>query len=212
MRRIQVQDLHYSFGARMVLRGLNLEMDSGQIAVVRGKNGAGKSTFLRLLAGILRPMQGTIRFDGLPAREQRKPSRMGIGVCIQENFLYGDLSLEENFRLSESTMNAADSGRCRELISKFELEPFLTLPARKSSQGVGQKASLVKAFLRSPGVILLDEPFAHLDKDSRETLSQLIVQESGRGAAIICVLHDPLSLDIECVSHWVLSDGKLNPS
>ena len=191
MCRIELAKVFHSYGERLVLRGVDLQIESGECAVLVGKNGAGKSTLLKLVAGLLSPERGKVSIEGKSPRQIRKERVLPFGVALQESFLYSDLTVHENLAFAlGGSRETSDGLKNAEIISRFELEPYLSLPVKNASQGIAQKVSLARCFLRDNRFLLLDEPFAHLDSDSRQALKKTLEEARGKGTTILCVVHD----------------------
>ena len=168
-----------TYGDRWVLRGLDLTLPPGERAAVLGPSGCGKTTLLRVAAGLLTPREG---------RADRSCRR--LAYAFQEPRLVPWLSLEENLLLvlGEATPPAP----VRDLAERFGLTPLLKQRARTLSGGQRQRAGLVRALSVRPDLLLLDEPFASLDRPTRDRLLKETADRIHReGTALLLVTHDP---------------------
>jgi ABC-type multidrug transport system ATPase subunit len=158
-----VSKLYGSFAA---LRNLSLEIHAGKCVMVLGENGAGKSTLLRMLAGLIRPTMGTAEVLSGDAENQR--SR--IGYMSHASMLYDELTALENLRYFEGLYfpeacgpAGCTLGTAGRVLTAVGLDPKLARPVGDYSQGMRQRASLARAILSDPELLLLDEPFSNLD-------------------------------------------------
>lgn len=172
-----VSKLYGSFAA---LRKVTAEFAAGSSTVILGENGAGKSTLLRLVAGLALPTRGTVTvFGDEPARQRRR-----IAYMSHETMLYDELSAMENLRYFYRLQQAAADGReceaaAQRSLRRVGLDPALNRPVGQYSQGMRQRASLARVLLTDPELLLLDEPFSNLDKDSVRRMVDLLMEFRG---------------------------------
>jgi len=176
-------------GRHDVLRGLDLELRSGEILAVVGPSGCGKSTLLRLIAGLDRPSAGEIGIGGtaLTGTDER------TAVAFQEPRLLPWRTLEKNVALGLPRGTPAKAGRerVRELLRLVGLEHAADLRPREVSGGMAQRASLARALARSPQVLLLDEPFGALDALTRLRMQDLLLEiHAAEPTTVLVVTHD----------------------
>jgi ABC-type multidrug transport system ATPase subunit len=171
-----VSKLYGSFAA---LRNLSLEIRAGECVMVLGENGAGKSTLLRMLAGLIRPTMGTVQVLGGDVEEER--SR--IGYMSHAPMLYDELTALENLKYFEglyfpSSYSPAGCtlGTAGRVLTAVGLDPKLTRPVGDYSQGMRQRASLARAILSDPELLLLDEPFSNLDAAGAAQMVTLLAE------------------------------------
>jgi len=180
----------FSYGAAPLLSGLTLKVGSGEHVALAGQSGAGKSTLLFLLLGFARPQSGLIEIDGLPLGEMDLEEwRRHIAWLPQRPTLFHG-SVRDNVLLGRPSASEADLRSAMVLARIDELSP--DAPVGEAGQGVSsgqaQRIALARLFLRSPHVVLLDEPTAHLDARSAALVSESI-QELSRGRTTILVTH-----------------------
>ena len=178
-----------SQGRNEVLRGLDLELASGEIAAVVGPSGCGKSTLLRLIAGLDRPSAGAIRL-GESALSGTDPR---TAVAFQEPRLLPWRTLAKNVALGlpRGTARTAGRERVRQLLQLVGLEHAAELRPREVSGGMAQRASLARALARSPEVLLLDEPFGALDALTRLRMQDLLLRiHAAEPTTVLVVTHD----------------------
>ncbi len=187
---IALDGLRREFDERPVLRDVSLRVDAGATLAVLGPNGSGKTTLLRILATLLRPTAGSARvLDGeLPREAWRVRGR--IGFIGHEPLLYRDLTLREalTFHARLHRLGAGARGRIDELLAAVNLERAADELVRNLSAGMLQRAAACRAVLHDPELLLLDEPFDHLDPTGHELVAELLRPAPARTR--ILVSHD----------------------
>ena len=173
---IEAVSLEHAFGSRRVLKGVSFGVKEGEIFGVVGPDGAGKTTLVRVLTGVLHPKGGTVRLLGSLAPEK---ARERVGVIPQAFTLYGDLTVWENIRLYGS-MYGADPAeaerRGKEILAFTNLLPFGDRLADALSGGMKRKLAVAAGLLHSPQVFILDEPTTGVDPVSRREIWGLLYQ------------------------------------
>lgn len=156
-----------------------------------GRNGAGKSTFLRVAATLLRPSSGELFYDGVPLSELDPRARSRIGLVSHQSFVYADLTVRENLEFYARLYGTSrDTGA---LLEWADLALRAGSPARSLSRGMQQRLAIARALVHDPPLLLLDEPFTGLDAPSSERLSDLLrrLQDTaGRDTTILMATHD----------------------
>ncbi|MDQ6686758.1 MAG: ATP-binding cassette domain-containing protein [Actinomycetota bacterium] len=179
-----------------------------------GANGAGKSTTIKMLTGILVPTRGTVRTCGLdPVRERRALARQ-VGVVFgQRSQLWWDLPVHESFRLLSTIHRLSDDAagrRTSELVERLELGGFLDTPVRQLSLGQRMRAEVAAALLHSPRLVILDEPTIGLDVLSKQRLREfLIAQRATHGTTLLLTTHDMGDVERLCDRILVVDHGRL---
>jgi heme exporter protein A len=186
---LAVRGLQKAFGARRVLRGLDLSVADGEVVLLQGENGAGKSTLLRILATLDHADSGEAMVDGFPLGDGVEV-RSRIGFAGHRPGFYGELSGRENLafwaRLHQLPEHETDLGATLERIG---LKAFANDRTSIYSRGMLQRLALARASLHRPTTLLLDEPFAALDSAGRELLRTLIAEWRDDGRAVLVVAH-----------------------
>jgi phospholipid/cholesterol/gamma-HCH transport system ATP-binding protein len=197
---IELIDLYKSFNGQMVLNGLNLAIPTGQITVVIGKSGVGKSVLLKHIIGLLKPDRGRILVDGLDIATLRgrklRDFKKAFAVLFQGGALFDSLSVFENiaFPLREKTRlsEAEISRRVRQRLNEMHLSPEVeTKFPDELSGGMKKRVAFARAMIQEPEIILFDEPVTGLDPPMTNTVFHLIKethQESGYTALVVA--HD----------------------
>jgi ABC-type multidrug transport system ATPase subunit len=188
---ITVSSLVKQFGRFAALRGVTAEFDAGRFHVILGDNGAGKTTLLRALAGLTHPTRGAISVLGKTPHDASRE----IGYMAHPSLLYDEMSGMENLRYFARLYDIAGEGRCRQVIQAVGLDPELSRPVGKYSQGMRQRMSLARALLHDPKILLLDEPFSNVDVHSAREMVGLLKNMRDAGKTIFVVTHQAALLE-----------------
>ncbi len=208
---IDAQGLAKRYGPLAALDGIDLAVPAGQSVALFGPNGAGKSTLLRLLATLIRPSGGRLRLFGEPAeRSDAGPLRRRIGFLSHQTFLYEHLTGRENLLFYARLYGLADpEGAAREAIESVRLSHRRDDRVSSYSRGMQQRLAIARALQHGPDVILLDEPFTGLDRDSSSRLEDRLRQERGGGRTCVVATHDLVQGLRAADRVLVLRDGRL---
>jgi ABC-type multidrug transport system ATPase subunit len=197
VEKLCAEKLTARYGDRFIFNEISLEIDFGAVTLVTGANGSGKSTLLQILAGLRRPLSGTVTFNGevvCPSTPKIAASyRNRVGYLGHELLLYRELTVRENLRLfsaGHSSTDASVSGVGAILLDSFNLRPHLDKTLSACSFGIAKKTSIVRALLHNPDAIIFDEPFSGLDKDSSDALAAVLSARKSAGAAIVLSSHE----------------------
>jgi energy-coupling factor transport system ATP-binding protein len=189
---LTVSNLEAGYGATPVLTGVSLALWPGEIAVLMGRNGVGKSTLLRCVVGLLRPRRGSVRVAGslTTGRSVAEVSRM-IACLPQDpdSLLFAD-SVAEELRVTLRNHGQAETGQVEALIGQLGLGGLAGRYPRDMSVGERQRVALGAVTVTQPGGLLLDEPTRGLDYAAKDALATLLRAWRDAGAAIMLVSHD----------------------
>ncbi|MCI2237146.1 ATP-binding cassette domain-containing protein [Paenibacillus sp. TRM 82003] len=194
--------------------GLSLRVERGESVGFIGANGAGKSTTVKLLTGILVPTSGTVRTCGLDPAPNRRDLARRIGVVFgQRSQLWWDLPLAESFRLL-AAIHGLPGARWRarrdELADRLDMDAFLGTPVRQLSLGQRMRGEVAAALLHSPELLLLDEPTIGLDVLSSERLRRFLRSErEAHGTTLLLTTHDMGDVQRLCDRVLVVDSGRL---
>ena len=182
---IRARALEKRFGAKRVLRGVDLEVGGGDFVVVTGPNGSGKTTLLRLVAGLLAPTAGELDVA---------TGRAGIGFLSHEPLVYRELTPIENLQLFARLYRIPERGeRIGMLLERYGLWDVRRERAGTFSRGMLQRLALCRTLLHDPELLLLDEPFNALDADGATLLEGELAELRGRRTFLVAT-HDPTRL------------------
>ena len=195
------------------VEGLNLEIDSGEMIGYIGSNGAGKSTTVKMLTGILEPTSGEIEVDGRNPHKHRKKNAMNIGVVFgQKTQLWWDLPVKESFKLLKEIYEVSDEAydeRIEEFNEVLQLDEFWEQPVRKLSLGQKMRCELAAAFLHHPKIVYLDEPTIGLDVAVKERIRDFIRKmNENENITVMLTTHDIGDIEDLCKRIVVLDEGK----
>jgi len=194
MGRIALHDIRKSFGAVDVLKGIDLTIEEGELAVFVGPSGCGKSTLLRMIAGLDRPTAGRIEINGTDVTARGAADR-GLAMVSQSYALYPHMTVRANmaFGLENTRMARAEiDSRIREAATLLEIEPLLARRPGQLSGGQRQRVAIGRSIVRDPKVYLFDEPLSNLDAALRVATRIEIAQlkEAMPNSTMVYVTHD----------------------
>ena len=195
MATLQTRDLTKSFGGRTVVRGVSLEIASGEVVGLLGPNGAGKTTTFSMVVGLTAPDTGRVLLDGEDVTDDPMyiRARKGIGYLPQEPSIFRGLSVEQNILAILETLdtNGADRrSRLRELLNELGLSGLAKSPAYTLSGGERRRVEITRALVISPSFMLLDEPFAGIDPIAVSDIQQIIFHLKARGIGVLITDHN----------------------
>jgi heme exporter protein A len=210
---IKVHKLVKRFGSKIVLRGLDFEVQRGEFVALLGPNGAGKTTFLRILASLSHPSLGAVQIAGFPLPSQAAAVRARLGVVTHLPLLYGDLTAEENLRFYGRIYGViALNPRIEEVLEMIGLAARRRDLVRTFSRGMQQRLAIGRAILHDPEVMLFDEPHTGLDQDACDMLDKLLRDVAGRGRTVVMTSHDLVRVENLATRFDVLSRGVITAS
>jgi heme exporter protein A len=194
-RAVEARGLTRRFGAVPALDGVDLDIETGVIALLLGPNGAGKSTFLKLCATLLRPGGGRLAVLGADAGAgDRQALRRRVGFLSHRTFLYDHLTGRENLVFYGRLYGLADpAAAAAEALAQAGLTDRGDDAVRGYSRGMQQRLAIGRALLHGPDLVLLDEPFTGLDRDAADRLEERLRQERARGRTCLLASHDLIS-------------------
>jgi ABC-2 type transport system ATP-binding protein len=194
MTSLVAEGLTKEYDDLVALAPLDLTCRGGELIALVGHNGSGKSTFLRLAAGLLDASGGEVRIDGMPAGSIA--ARAALSFVPDEPVLYDDLSVEEHVEYIGRLHGVQDwPARADDLIERFDLDARSEDLPRRFSRGLRQKTALVLGLVRPFSVLVVDEPFVGLDPAGQRTLTELLVETAAGGACVLVATHQLDFLD-----------------
>ena len=195
-----------------VLKNISFEVGDGELVGLIGLNGAGKSTTINEVIGLLTPYQGKITLDGLTLADNQAEYRKKIGFIPETPSLYEELTLREHL---ETVAMAYDldfdqaMARAKELLKIFRLSDKLEWFPINFSKGMKQKVMIVCAFMIDPYLFIVDEPFLGLDPLAISDLTDLLAQEKAKGKAILMSTHVLDAAEKMCDRFVILYHGQV---
>jgi lipopolysaccharide export system ATP-binding protein len=195
MATLNTRDLTKSFSGRTVVRGVNLDIASGEIVGLLGPNGAGKTTTFSMVVGLTPPDSGRVLLDGADVTDNPMyvRARKGIGYLPQEPSIFRGLTVEQNLTAILETLPLDGAGRAtrrRELLAELGLTPLAKAPAYTLSGGERRRVEITRALVVSPKFILLDEPFAGIDPIAVTDIQKIIFHLKERGIGVLVTDHN----------------------
>ena len=172
---IDIKNIHKSFGNVKAVNGISLSITSGEMFGLVGPDGAGKTTTIRMLCGLISPNEGEIFILEKNISKNKKIIQKNIGYLSQKFSLYGDLTVDENIEFFAEIHNIKDyDGRRNELLDFTRLKAFRNRPAEKLSGGMKQKLALACSLIHKPKILFLDEPTTGVDPVSRRDFWKIL--------------------------------------
>ena len=188
MIAVELHQVSKAYGPVRALVGVSCAFPAGAVTIIRGPNGSGKSTLLGIVGTLTRPTSGTVDHGGLGHR--RSAVRRTLGWAGHESLCYLDLSGRQNIELAARLHDCHPARAFAAAAERFELASFAERAVRTYSRGQRQRVALARALVHEPGLLLLDEPSAGLDKSATDRLITVVREEAARGAVVVVVTHD----------------------
>lgn len=207
---LQLERLEKAYGAHRAVDGLSLSLAAGEIVGLLGPNGAGKSTTVAMIAGLLAPDAGTVTLDGLATTDLR--ARRRIGLAPQALALYERLSAQDNlafFAGLYGLRGAAATTAITRVLEAVQLQDRRQDRVASFSGGMKRRLNLAAALVHDPDIILLDEPTAGVDPQSRAQLFDTILQLRAAGKAVLYTTHYMEEAERLCDRIAIVDHGRL---
>jgi heme exporter protein A len=198
------------FGHKWALRGIELDVAIGDVVVIQGHNGGGKSTLLRVIATAVAPTGGVGQVFGKDLRREASRIRESCALLGSGNGLYEDLSARENLLFAARMLGVRQApSRVEEALQQVDLTNEANERVRSYSSGMQRRLALARLLLQEPKLLLLDEPFNTLDAAGAALVNSLIAATRERAGAVIVVLHDAGRLTIPPTANLTMTKGRL---
>lgn len=189
---IEIDHLVKRFGTLTAVNDISLVVPRGEFFAVLGPNAAGKTTTIKIIAGLMKPSSGTARVAGFDVQAQPLEARRRLAYVPDFPFLYDKLTPWEFMRFTGQLFQM-DEERIRhvskELIERFSLEPYLTKPIEGLSHGTRQRVAIASALLHAPDVFVIDEPMVGLDPQHARVVKDILKERSRAGMTIFLSTH-----------------------
>ena len=208
------KNISKSFGERVVLRKIDIHLNKGEMLGLLGGNGAGKSTFMNIVLGLLQPDYGDVFLDkikltNLPIHER---SKIGIGYLPQQTSIFRGLTVYENLLgIAQIIKKNSDEQKniVEKLMAEFSITHLRDVKATSLSGGERRRTEIARCLINNPKVLLLDEPFAGVDLLSIQDIKQLLLKLQARGCAVLVTDHNASQLLSVVDRAYVIANGTI---
>ena len=207
---VECIDITKQYGHLYALRKLKINIEIGEIVGILGHNGAGKSTFLKIIGTHLSPTAGSLNILGNDVKKVRSKVRRSIGFVGHTSFMYDELTSEENLRFYGKMFSIYGESlekKIDQVLDQVDIDKYRYVAIKKLSHGLRKRVDLARIFLHSPEILILDEPFSGLDQTVVETLVDLLKKQSG--VTSLLSSHSSELLKEFCGRMLTFSEGKL---
>jgi len=213
MRRIlEVEQLTGGYAQRDVLHDITFSVKEAEIVGLIGLNGAGKSTTIKHIIGLLQERKGTIKINGKTMKEDTTNYRKQIGFIPEQPILYEELTLYEHLRLTAMAYEideATFEERLQSLLKAFRMERYIDWFPVHFSKGMRQKVMIMNAFLIEPSLYIVDEPFVGLDPLGIQSYLEWMQKMRDQGAAVLMSTHILATAEKYCDRFIILHEGRV---
>jgi len=208
MYAIETKDLSFNYKKKPLLESLDLQIPTGSIYGYLGKNGAGKSTTIKLLLGLLPALQNTIYHNGLELNSHKREILSMVGSLVESPAYYGNLTGYENL-LYLKNIYGCNSQKIYDVLQKVNLMGDKDKMVKKYSSGMKQRLGIAMALLYDPNTLILDEPLNGLDPEGVYEIRELIIDLKKEGKTILLSSHILSEIQKTCTHVGILHDGRL---
>jgi ABC-2 type transport system ATP-binding protein len=209
---IELIHLVKKFGDLVAVNDVTLTVPRGEFFAMLGPNAAGKTTTLKILAGLMKPTSGCSRVSGFDVQLQPLEARRRIAYVPDFPFLYDKLTAWEFFRFTGQLFQmdgASIEANAQELAARFHLDEFVNLPLEGLSHGTRQRVAIVSALLHDPEVFVIDEPMVGLDPQHARVVKDVLKERSAKGMTVLVSTHQ-LSIAEEMADRiGIIHNGRL---
>ncbi len=214
MHRLVARGLKKSIKGKEIVKGVDLEVESGEVVGLLGPNGAGKTTTFYMICGLIEPSEGRVELDerDVTAEPLHKKAKLGIGYLPQESSVFKELSVEENLYVAaEANIKEKEEQRrvVEDLLELFGIEPIRHRLGKALSGGERRRCEIARALVIKPRFLLLDEPFAGVDPIAVIEIQKVIEELKRSGIGILITDHNVRETLKVCDRAYVLKDGAI---
>ncbi|MCD2137308.1 ABC transporter ATP-binding protein [Salinicoccus halitifaciens] len=209
---LNIEKLTGGYSRTAVIHDISFNIKAGEIVGLIGLNGAGKSTTIKHILGLLNPQSGRIEVNGMEIAEDTEEYRRALAYIPESPILYEELTLNEHIDMTIMAYGLEEGAaweRAEKLLKVFRLDEKGEMFPTHFSKGMKQKVMLICAFIVEPDLYIIDEPFLGLDPLGIESLIELMVSERAEGRSILMSTHILSTAERYCDRYVILDDGRL---
>ncbi|QPI06754.1 LPS export ABC transporter ATP-binding protein [Campylobacter concisus] len=214
MHKLEVKDLKKTIKKTEIIKGISLEVNSGEVVGLLGPNGAGKTTTFYMICGLISPTSGDVflndeKITNVPLH---KRAHLGIGYLPQESSIFKELSVEENLLLGAEILNQNKeeiSKRVNEMLNMLNIEPIRLRKGVSLSGGERRRCEIARSLIIKPKFLLLDEPFAGVDPIAVSDIQSIVRDLKKLGIGVLITDHNVRETLAICDRAYVIKDGSL---
>lgn len=192
--RLTASDLTLFRGERCLFRELEFALDPGELLLLEGRNGSGKTSLMRAIAGLIEFESGDVYWNGLPVSRHRQVFHGDMVWVSHRTGLKSDLTLVENLRF-EATLRLPSAAKFDDVLERLGLERLKRLPVRSLSAGQQRRVALARLLLSGATLWMMDEPVTNLDREGRKLVMQLVSDHLAKGGMCIMAAHQEIDVD-----------------
>lgn len=199
MKQIEIKNLKFGYNENLILKGVNLDLDQGDFAVISGENGSGKSTLIKLILGELKKDHGSIKLFGIDMEDFKNFDKIGYVPQVNEAIKvafpvssreYVGLNLYEEFSIF-NTITKKSKSKIENTFSTLKIKDLIDRPVNTLSGGQAQRVMIARAMVNNPDILILDEPTVGIDQKSKEDFLDLLVHlNTHHGISILMITHE----------------------
>ncbi len=214
MHKLEVKDLQKTIKKTNIIKGISLEVKSGEVVGLLGPNGAGKTTTFYMICGLISPSSGSVFLDGADVTKVplHQRAHMGIGYLPQESSIFKDLSVEENLLLGAEILykdEAVREKKVNEMLNLLNIEPIRLRKGVSLSGGERRRCEIARSLIITPKFLLLDEPFAGVDPIAVSDIQSIVRDLKKLGIGVLITDHNVRETLAICDRAYVIKDGSL---
>ena len=214
MHKLEVKDLQKTIKKTNIIKGISLEVKSGEVVGLLGPNGAGKTTTFYMICGLISPSSGSVFLDGADVTKVplHKRAHMGIGYLPQESSIFKDLSVEENLLLGAEILykdEAVREKKVNEMLNLLNIAPIRLRKGVSLSGGERRRCEIARSLIITPKFLLLDEPFAGVDPIAVSDIQSIVRDLKKLGIGVLITDHNVRETLAICDRAYVIKDGSL---
>lgn len=210
--KVKVEHLTGGYGKKPVIKDLNFELEKGEIVGLIGLNGAGKSTTIKHMLGLINPMEGKLSISNIKINEDIENYRRKLSYIPESPVIYDELTLEEHIEMTAMAYQLSREEamrRAKPLLKVFRLENELKVFPSHFSKGMKQKVMIICAFIVDPELYIIDEPFLGLDPLGIQSMLDLMVEKRNENRTVLMSTHILATAERYCDRFIILDKGEI---